>query len=330
MNTTRPDEKPTNDRALSKKIEDTIHELEHANTQENIMKLIEALREFVSSGQCFYVPLAPKSSEELLTIPKLNLGKMTSGPVTDYRKVAMNKGGIAYTVFTSQEEMDLGQPTDYRLVPAGDLLALAKNDETSAGLIMNPWSLSVLLNKDLLTMVLKSDDEEEVEEEPEHETMLYIDHGEACNQEAEVVVNAAYVPFDFNEPGSRALLEACGDELKELCFATTTPKPGTMVITDAPNLKASKIFHAALPMEENESTLTIFITNILSAADEMGVKSIAIPAIGSEEADLEDDLPFPVIVAAGWFNAHPKSELNVTITCRKMDTYKKFVSYLFS
>lgn len=329
MNTTRPDEKPAYDPALSKKIEDTIHELEIANTQENILKLIDVLREFVGSGQCFYVPLVPKSSEDLLSIPKLNLGRMTTGEKPEYRKVEMNRGGIAYTVFTSHAEMELGQPTDYQLVPAVELMTLAKNDEASAGLILNPWSLSVLLNKDLLKVVLNNQEEMD-EEEPEEKNMLFIDHGESCDQDAEIVVNAAYIPFDFNEPCSIALANSAGDEIKDICFDLPAPKPGNVVVTDAPNLKAQKIFHAALPMEEDENSLTAFIANLLTLANSIGARSIAIPAIGSEEGDLESDIPFAVIAAAAWFNTHPSSTMSVTITCRKMETYKKFVSYLFS
>lgn len=315
------------DSKLSEQIEETIRMLETHNDQPTITRLVKLFRECIEQGLSFLVPLSTQpESDDLLEIPKLNLEQITTGTQPKFRKVEMSKGGLAYCAFTSPGEMNLGPVTENEMVPAEKLFTIALEDDAAMGLIFNPWSLSILLNKELLSLILKGSDDEE---DPTSKGSLYIDHSESCEQDCDVIVSVGQSPFDFNEPSSTALLKAAGPRLEEACFKMQRPEPGQIAITEAPNLKAKRIFHVALPQELNERTLTTLISSILSLADEIGARSIALPAIGSEDGNVDPDVPFAVIVTAGWFNAHPESNLSVTITCRSMDTYKEFIGFLF-
>lgn len=315
---------------LAKQIEETIKMLETRNDQPTISRLVRLFRECIDQEQEFLVPLSvqeERKEDDLLEIPKLSLERITLKESPSFRKVEMSKGGLAYCTFTSEAEMNLGPKTENELVLAEKLFTIALEDDQCMGLIFNPWSLSVLLNKELLTLILKGGNDEEPD--GTSKGSLYIDHSESCEQDCDVIVSIGQAPFDFNEPSTSALLEAAGPKLEEICFKLQKPAPGHIAITEAPNLKAKRIFHVALPEERNEQTLSSLICSILSLADEIGARSIAVPAIGSEDGSIETDVPFAVIVTAGWFNAHPESNLSVTITCRSMETYKEFIGFLF-
>lgn len=308
-------------------VDQAIQALDEERSQSHIYDLILSLKQCMAKESLFYVPLETSEPKDLLEIPKLDLNHILDQNIPTFRKVEMEKGGMAFCAFTSKEEMGKGQPTDYEVLKASDLLWKALKDESILGLILNPWGLSILLNKELLALICE---DEETEEEIDFQSALYIDHGECCEQATDIVVNVGRNPFDFNEPCPAAFLNACGPVLYDLCFELPIPQPGKLVVTKAPNLLAQCIFHASLPPKVDEKSYTRFIRTILTLADKMEANSIAIPAIGTEEGDVDPDLPFAVIAAAGWFNAHPQSKLSLTITCRQRDTYEKFLAYLFT
>lgn len=308
-------------------VEQAIQALDEERSQSHIYDLILSLKQCMATESSFYVPLETSEPKDLLEIPKLDLNHILDQNIPTFRKVEMEKGGMAFCAFTSKEEMGKGQPTDYEVLKASDLLWKALEDESILGLILNPWGLSILLNKELLTLICE---DEETEEEIDFQSALYIDHGECCEQATDIVVNVGHNPFDFNEPCPAAFLNACGPVLYDVCFELPIPEPGKLVVTKAPNLLAQCIFHASLPQKADEKSYTRFIRTILTLADKMEANSIAIPAIGTEEGDLDPDLPFAVIAAAGWFSSHPQSKLSLTITCRQRDTYEKFLAYLFT
>lgn len=308
-------------------VEKAIEALEKDRSQTHIYNLVNALKTCLEKGSPLYVPLNTSEPHDLLEIPKLDLNHILQQRLPEFRKVEMEKGGMAFCAFTSQEEMDKGQPTDYQILSASDILFKALEDENVLGLILNPWSLSILLNKELLTIICQ----EEMDDEPtSFQSSLYIDQGECSAQVTDIVVNVAKNPFDFHEPSPEAFLKACGPELYDICFELPSVEPGKLIISEAPNLLAQRIFHAALPEKLDETSYTRFIYNILSIADKMEARSISIPAIGNEEGCVDPELPFAVIAAAGWFNAHPQSKISLTITCRQRETYENFLSYLFA
>lgn len=315
------------DQKLIREAEQAIVTLDENRSQNNIWKLIRILKECVQNSLGLYVPLlGQEAGEDLMEIPKMDLFTAALPSNRQYRKVELEKGGLAYCAFTSKEEMDKGQETGYQQIAAGDMFALALDDENSMGLILNPWGLSILLNKELLGLIL---DENEEEEPANFQSALYIDHSESCDQNTDVVVNAAFAPFTFNEPCSAAMLKEAGEPLKALCETIPAPREGEIVVTNAPGLSAKKVFHAALPQNPDEKSYSALICSILSLAEKMGMQSVTLPAIGSEEGLVDPELPFAVIAAAGWFNAHPHSTMSVTITCRSQETYQDFLSYLF-
>ncbi len=309
-------------------VEQAIQALDEERSQSHIYDLIFSLKQCIAKEALFYVPLNTSKPKELLEIPKLDLNHILEQNIPSFRTVEMEKGGMAFCAFTSKEEMERGQPTDYEILKASDLLWKALEEESILGLILNPWGLSILLNKELLSLICE--DEEEEEEESSFQSSLYIDHGECCQQSTDIVVNVGKNPFNFHEPCCAAFLKACGTSLYDICFELPNPEPGKLVISEAPNLLAQRIFHAALPSQEDEKSYTRFIRTILTLADKMGARSISIPAIGTEEGCVDPDLPFAVIAAAGWFNSHPQSKMSVTITCRQRTTYENFLAYLFT
>lgn len=312
---------------IARRIERQIKQLAAAKSQENIWKMIDLLKECVQGGQTFFVPLLEGLEPMSMQISKLNLMPQTEIPSSLYRKVELEKGGMAYCAFTSMDELEKGQPTDYQSISAFDMLETAWQDDGCVGVILNPWGLSILLDKELLSLILEEETDEDGE--PNDNGLLYIDHSEACDQSTEATVNVGVHPLEFNEPCSRAFLDSSQGKLEEACFDLPRPEPGEIVVSEAPGLASKKVFHAALPQAVDEKSLSALICSILALAAEMGIRSITLPAIGTEDAKLDDEIPFVIIVVAGWLNANPQTNLSVTIACRQKETYQDFCSYLF-
>ncbi len=312
---------------IARRIESQLKKLASTQSQENIWKMIDLLRECVQSGQTLFVPLLEQFEPMTMQICKLDLMPQFEIPAGRYRKVELEKGGMAYCAFTSMDELERGQPTDYQAISAFDMLETALKDDAVMGVILNPWGLSILLDKELLGLIL----EEETKEDgtPSAQGLLYIDHSEACEQSTEAAVNVAVHPLDFDEPCSRAFLDTSQGKLEQACFELPKPQPSEIVVSEAPGLASKKVFHAALPQTITEKTLSALICSILSLAEQMGIRSITLPAIGTEDGPLGESILFVIIVVAGWLNAHPQAGLSITIACREKKTYQDFCSYLF-
>lgn len=306
-------------------LEQAIQTVEQAHTQENIWKLVGCLRQEVESKSRMLVPLINQPLEDLMDIPKLNLDLLDRADNALFRRVEMEKGGMAYCAFTSQEELNKGEFSEIDAIEFGKLLQAVLDDDEIMGLIINPWGTSILVDRQLISVIF----EEEPVSAAQETSSLYIDRGESADQSADVVVNVARAPFAFNEPCSQAMFERSEGQIENVVCSMTAPQPGEVIPSPAPNLTAGLVFHAALPEQVNEVSLSHFISSMLNMAADLGMHSIAIPAVGFEEGDLKEDLPFPVIVAAGWLNAHPDIHLDVTITCRQRNTYQVFYEYLF-
>lgn len=107
-------------------------------------------------------------------------------------------------------------------------------------------------------------------------------------QETQVIVNAANSHLQHGGGVAGAIVKVGGEEIQKESDEYVKkygPVPVSHVaVTKAGKLKAKYIFHAVGPVwgEGNEhEKLYNCVKNILAKADEMGIKSISIPAISS-------------------------------------------------
>ncbi len=98
-------------------------------------------------------------------------------------------------------------------------------------------------------------------------------------EEADVIVNPANTSMIMGEGVAAAILHAAGHEVEEEAMAQAPVAVGEVVVTAAGNLVARHIVHVAVvgdvPPDLYECT-----RNVLTAADELGAASLAMPVLG--------------------------------------------------
>ncbi len=113
---------------------------------------------------------------------------------------------------------------------------------------------------------------------------LELKTGNIAMLHADAIVNAANEQLNMGIGVSGAIAEAGGSAIQNECNEIGSCPTGSAVLTTAGNLNARYVIHAVAPMYgeggENEK-LRSAIVSVLSIADDKGLSSIAIPALGA-------------------------------------------------
>lgn len=288
-------------------------------SQKAAWRFISLLQRAAAEELPLYVPMLYAQSSNPDTIDPLDLQLYILPDRDLYQKVELEDGGAAYAAFLSRPDVDEGPPVEYEAVPAGELFSVAFNDPQTPRIIIDPWHLSAMLTHELLSLILNVDGNSA-------QSSLFIAQGETIRQHVDVAVSVADHPFDAIEPGPKAVYAAAGHQLVAITSKIPEPAPGQIAMTDACVDNAAVIFHVSLPKEISEDSLKALIDDILSLAERMGYTSIALPAIGNEEAPIERLTPFALLAASGWLSRHPNAGLAITITVRSPELCKVFAA----
>ncbi len=119
--------------------------------------------------------------------------------------------------------------------------------------------------------------------------------GDIARQSADVLVNAAGTSLQMGSGVAGALRRAAGDELNEEAVAAGPVDLGEVAVTDAYDLDAEYVVHAAAMPHYGDGQATAesirdATRNALEAAEELDAESLVIPALGCGVAgfDLRD------------------------------------------
>lgn len=119
--------------------------------------------------------------------------------------------------------------------------------------------------------------------------------GDIAAQSADALVNAAGTSLQMGSGVAGALKRGAGEEINEAAVAKGPIDLGTVAVTDAFDLDADYVIHAAaMPHYGDGQATTESIHdatwNALEAADERGCESLVLPALGCGVAgfDLEE------------------------------------------
>ncbi|MFB6300157.1 MAG: macro domain-containing protein [Halobacteriales archaeon] len=119
--------------------------------------------------------------------------------------------------------------------------------------------------------------------------------GDIASQSADALVNAAGTSLRMGSGVAGALRRAAGEELNDAAMAKGPIELGEVAVTDAYDLNADYVIHAAaMPHygdgQATASSIRDATHNALSAADELECRSLVIPALGCGVAgfDLEE------------------------------------------
>jgi O-acetyl-ADP-ribose deacetylase (regulator of RNase III) len=109
-------------------------------------------------------------------------------------------------------------------------------------------------------------------------------HGDITKLEVDAIVNAANTRLYMGGGVAGAIKRAGGKEIEDEAVKQGPIKIGEAVVTTAGKLKASYIIHSPtmeLDFKTDENKIRLAMRAALKKADEIGVKSIAFPALGT-------------------------------------------------
>jgi O-acetyl-ADP-ribose deacetylase (regulator of RNase III) len=109
--------------------------------------------------------------------------------------------------------------------------------------------------------------------------------GDIAAQEADALVNAAGTSLRMGSGVAGALRRAAGEEMNEAAMAEGPVDLGDVAVTDAYDLDAEYVVHAAAMPHDGDGQATAesiraATRNALVAADERGCGSLVLPALG--------------------------------------------------
>lgn len=116
--------------------------------------------------------------------------------------------------------------------------------------------------------------------------------GDIAAQSADALVNAAGTSLRMGSGVAGALRREAGDVINEEAMAKGPVDLGDVAVTDAYDLDAEYVIHAAAMPHYGDGEATIesirdATRNTLETADELGCESIVIPALGCGVAGFE-------------------------------------------
>lgn len=110
-------------------------------------------------------------------------------------------------------------------------------------------------------------------------------HGDIAEQSADVLVNAAGTSLKMGSGVAGALRRGAGQEINEEAVSKGPVELGGVAVTDAYDLDAEWVIHAAaMPHygdgEATPESIRDATRNTVEKADELGAESLVIPALG--------------------------------------------------
>uniref|UniRef100_A0A7J2TKI9 Macro domain-containing protein n=1 Tax=Archaeoglobus fulgidus TaxID=2234 RepID=A0A7J2TKI9_ARCFL len=124
-------------------------------------------------------------------------------------------------------------------------------------------------------------------------------HGDITKLEVDAIVNAANTHLYMGGGVAGAIKRAGGKEIEEEAVKKGPIKIGEAVVTSAGKLKAKFVIHAPtmeLDFKTDEKKVRAAMKAALKKAEELGITSIAFPALGTGVGGLDKNLVAKIMV----------------------------------
>jgi len=162
---------------------------------------------------------------------------------------------------------------------------------------------------------------------------IIVTQGDITDMEVDAIVNAANTRLLLGSGVAGAIRRKGGDSIQKECDKIGSIPLGEAVVTGAGKLKAKFVIHAAgmhLGRSVCEESLREATKNSLLRADEKGVKTVALPAIGTGVGGfpLNRCAQVMIDIVVEYLKNEKTGIEKVYFVLFDMETYKVFNDYL--
>ena len=146
--------------------------------------------------------------------------------------------------------------------------------------------------------------------------------------DVDALVNSANANLRFGSGVAGAIHTAAGPELEEYCKRFAPIALGEAVVTPGFNLKNPYVIHARAASyindEEPEKFLDLAVTNTLRVAQATGIKTLAMPAMGTGVFKFPPELAAEIIMRALKHGAQEYPDIELVRICVVDECMKSF------
>ena len=298
------------------RIEAMIHELVEEPSQDGMLDLMDLLLERMQEDGHLLLPV------------DRNLQETDEDGMPSYklRTLTLEDGEEVLVAFTREEESRRSMDTQIISNYMEPFFRVAAENETTCGLVINPWGESVYIPRELLQMLF--------EEGEEYESMVKFELGDITQLDVECIVNAANSSLLGGGGVDGAIHRAAGPDLLRECRTLGGCATGEAKITRGYRLPADYVIHTVGPIYSGSSRDPLLLAscyrNSLNLAREYGIRSIAFPAISTGVYG------YPPIEAAGialqtvfdWMDENVDYPITVVFCSFDQYTYDIYQDYI--
>jgi len=303
-------------------------------SKDNLLHVLTSIQCRAMEGGQFLIPVAlPQAALDMIDPKTVKVGDVLTVQEDLHFKplrLQLSDGQVAFAAFTSHQEMEKGQPSSIISYSIASFLASVLNEKSIIGAMVNPWSDSFFLPKDMIQAVLA---ECQAKMPQSH---IFVEQGDITKLDVECIVNAANSSLLGGGGVDGAIHRAAGPDLLKECRTLHGCKTGEAKITKGYRLKARYIIHTVGPIysgvARDAELLANCYRNSMDLAKKHNIHSIAFPAIstGVYGYPLEEAIPIAMKTVASWLDENKDYPIAVIMSCFDRKTYDLYQDFINS
>lgn len=318
-------------------IEDAFAAFRVEQSKNNLLNVLTSIQERAMEDGQFLIPVElPQAALNMIDPKTVKAGDVLTLQ-EDLRfkplQLKMNNGQSVFVAFTSRQEMEKGESSSIISYPIVSFFSSVLNEKSVVGAVVNPWSDSFFLPKDMIQAILA-----ECRATP-IQSHIYIEKGDITKLDIECIVNAANKSLLGGGGVDGAIHRAAGPDLLKECRSLHGCETGEAKITRGYRLKARYVIHTVGPVYSGAANdaelLANCYRNSMELAKKHNIHSIAFPAIstGVYGYPLEEAIPIAMKTVASWLSKNQDYNIAVVMCCfdqKTRDLYQDFINSVHS